>query len=72
MIHARRKSSQRPDVDLGLAIAECHARRGYSMPHETIAAFTGLTMQRVHQIEDGALRRIRWSPKLKALKEYRS
>jgi hypothetical protein len=61
MIHGEHKSARRPDIDLGLAVAELHAVRGHGMSHAAIARYCACSWQAIYRIEQRALRRLRWS-----------
>lgn len=57
-MRGKRKSRQE-DMDLGLAILSCLAIPGVPLTQQDIAAFAGCTRQRIEQIENGALRKLR-------------
>lgn len=46
-------------IDLGLAIARCHARPGERMTREVLAEFCGCTDSYIFLIEQTALRKLR-------------
>jgi DNA-directed RNA polymerase sigma subunit (sigma70/sigma32) len=46
-------------IDLGLAVSGLHARKGVPMTTREIAAFCGCSKQRITQIEERALRKLR-------------
>lgn len=46
-------------VELGLEIAMRHAKRGYAMPHLTIAEFCGCSKQYIYKVERRALQKLR-------------
>ena len=50
---------RRRRIDLGLAISALHSKRGVPRGYKEIAAYCDCSWQRIHQIEQGALRKIR-------------
>lgn len=46
-------------VDLGLELAMRHGRRGYSMPHRTIADFCECSKSYIYLVEMTALKKLR-------------
>jgi hypothetical protein len=46
-------------IDLGLAIAATHVTRGVGLTQREIAAYCGCSQQRIFQIEQRALRKLR-------------
>ncbi len=46
-------------IDLGLAISGLYARKGVPMTHDEIAAYCGCSWQRIWQIEQRGLRKLR-------------
>lgn len=53
------KLAEGADIDLGLAVAGLHARRGVPMTVGKIAAFCGCSRSYIQQIEERALRKLR-------------
>jgi DNA-directed RNA polymerase sigma subunit (sigma70/sigma32) len=46
-------------IDLGLAISGLHVKRGVGLTHHEIAAFCDCSWQRIWQIEQRALHKLR-------------
>jgi len=55
----RCRSGRGRRIDLGLAIARCHAVPGRGMTLQQLAAFCGVSHQRISQIEQQALDKLR-------------
>ena len=57
--HPERPRCQNRNIDVGLAVAECHARCGDPMTYTRIAAFCGCSSWAIKLIERRALQRLR-------------
>lgn len=67
LMHHENTRAQSQDLNLGLAIAECHARPGVPMSHRQIAAFCDCHWNAIWEIEHRALKRLRQRQRIKAL-----
>ena len=55
----------KPSIDIGLAISATHSIPGVPRSAADIAAYCGCSRQRIQQIEERALRKLRRNPDIK-------